>query len=244
MMKNGGRRIAIPKGAVLADPVRLDDVQEAAAAALFDPAFWLARGALLPTGRGRGAAWFIAAGTRQWVLRHFRRGGWIAALCADRYVWAGEARVRSFAEWRLLAALAAMDLPVPRPVAARYQRGWFTYRCDLITQRLTDARPLSALLEEDRLREDRWRAIGAAIAQLHRAGVDHADLNAHNILLDSQGTISVIDFDRGRIRAPGRWKLGNLRRLRRSLDKISTAIPAGRFVAGDWDRLIAGYESC
>jgi 3-deoxy-D-manno-octulosonic acid kinase len=243
MTKNGGRRIAIARGAVLADPGRLDDAQEAPAATLFDPGFWRARGALLATDRGRGSAWFIAAGTRQWVLRHFRRGGWIAALCADRYLWAGEARVRSFAEWRLLAALAALDLPVPAPVAARYQRGWFTYRCDLITQRLADARPLSALLEEDRLSEDRWRAIGAAIARLHRAGVDHADLNAHNVLIDSQGTVSVIDFDRGRIRAPGRWKRGNLQRLRRSLDKLSVVMPAGRFAAGDWDRLIAGYET-
>jgi len=55
--------------------------------------------------------------------------------------------------------------------------------------------------------------------------------------------VSVIDFDRGRLRAPGRWKRGNLQRLRRSLDKLSVVMPAGRFAAGDWDRLIAGYET-
>ena len=49
-----------------------------------------------------------------------------------------------------------------------------------------------------------WRAIGAAIARLHRGGVDHADLNAHNILLDGRGAVSVIDFDRGRVRGARR----------------------------------------
>jgi hypothetical protein len=44
----------------------------------------------------------------QWVLRHYRRGGAVARrLLADRYVWAGEERVRAFAEWRLLARLHA-----------------------------------------------------------------------------------------------------------------------------------------
>jgi 3-deoxy-D-manno-octulosonic acid kinase len=243
MTKDGGRRIAISRGAMLADPIRLGNVPQSAAEALFEPAFWQARGQLHATSRGRGSAWFIADGTRQWVLRHFRRGGFIAALCADRYLWTGEARVRAFAEWHLLAGLAAMDLPVPRPVAARYRRGWFMYRCDLITERLQGARPLSTILEETRLGEQGWRAIGAALARLHRAGVDHADLNAHNILLDAAGAASVIDFDRGRVRSPGRWRRANLRRLHRSLVKIAAGVPSDRFSPADWVCLIGGYGS-
>ena len=134
---------------------------------------------------GRGSAWFIASGARQWVLRHFRRGGFIARLSQDGYVWTGEERVRAFAEWRLLELLARRGLPVPRPVAARYQRTGLRYRCDLITQRIVDAEPLSAALARRALPEPVWRAVGATVARLHGAGVDHADLNAHNILLDA-----------------------------------------------------------
>jgi len=52
---------------------------------------------------------------------------------------------------------------------------------------------------------------------LHAAGADHADLNAHNILLDGDGVVSVIDFDRGRLRNGGSWMRRNLARLQRCL---------------------------
>ena len=73
------------------------------------------------------------------------------------------------------------------------------------------------------------------------AGVDHADLNAHNILLDSRGVVSVIDFDRGRVRERGAWTVHNLRRLHRSLAKISRQLPPDRFSGEAWECLLAGY---
>jgi tRNA A-37 threonylcarbamoyl transferase component Bud32 len=113
----------------------------------------------------------------------------------------------------------------------------------LITQRIMDANPLSAALARGALPESQWRAVGAAVAQLHGAGVDHADLNAHNILIDARGVVSVIDFDRGQTRRPGSWSSRNLQRLRRSLDKISRGLPADRYTARDWDGLMAGYQA-
>ena len=178
----------------------------------------------------------------QWALRHFRRGGFIARLSQDRYVWVGEDRVRAFAEWRLLAVLTQRGLPVPKPVAARYVRTALSYRCDLITQRIADAEPLSAALRAAALPESTWRAVGAVIARLHAANVWHADLNAHNILLDGRGVVSVIDFDRGRLRGQGSWTSRNLQRLRGSLVKISRAGPSDRFSARTWDWFVAGYR--
>jgi 3-deoxy-D-manno-octulosonic acid kinase len=220
---------------MLSDPTCLGNLPRNTEEMLFDPEYWRGRGELVEVSGGRGSAWFIASGTRQWVLRHFRRGGFIARWWRDSYVWTGESRVRAFAEWRLLALLLQRGLPVPRPVAARYQRSGLTYRCDLITQRIANAEPLSAVLARGGIAEVRWRAVGAAVASLHRAGVDHADLNAHNILLDPQGRVSIIDFDRGRLRGPGTWAARNLQRLRRSLLKI------GHFSAESWGWLMAGY---
>ena len=202
MTKDGARRIATSDGAVLVDAESLEKGPRAESDSWFEPAYWAARGELDEVTAGRGAAWFIgAAGC--WVLRHYRRGGFVARLSQDGYLWAGEDRVRAFAEWRLLAELAGSGLPVPRPVAARYRRRGMLYRCDLITQRIVDAHPLSSVLMSGSLDERTWRNIGAAVARLHAAGADHADLNAHNILVDGTGRVSVIDFDRGRLRRSG-----------------------------------------
>ena len=240
-MTNGGQRTATASGVMLADPADIGNALLRDAQALFEPDFWAARGELQAVSGGRGAAWFIGPATNQWVLRHYRRGGFIAAVSKDRYVWAGENQVRAFAEWRLLQQLVQQHLAVPKPIAAWYRRSGLTYSCDLITQRIADARALSSVLQSVALPPADWRAIGAAIARLHHAGVDHADLNAHNILLDAAQRVSVIDFDRGRLRTPGDWRSRNLRRLHRSLSKISRALPPGRFTAPAWEALMAGY---
>ncbi len=78
-----------------------------------------------------------------WVLRHYRRGGMIANVLGDRYLWTGAGRTRGFAEFRLLAALRARGLPVPTPVAARYRRKGVHYRADLITRRIGNATTLA-----------------------------------------------------------------------------------------------------
>jgi 3-deoxy-D-manno-octulosonic acid kinase len=228
---------------MLADPADLGNPALDVAESLFDPKFWAARGELLAVSGGRGAAWFIGAGANQWVLRHYRRGGFIDLLSQDRYVWSGEDKVRAFAEWRLLAFLTARGLPVPTPIAAWYRRTGLTYRCDLITRRIPDTQPLSAVLRLAAILDTTWRAMGVVIARLHRAGVDHPDLTAHNILLDSDQAISVVDFDRGLLRPPGTWSSRNVQRLHRSLAKVSVNLPPDRFTTMAWNLFLAGYHA-
>ena len=244
-MIKGGQRIATATGVMLADPNGLGNPPLSGGESLFDPNFWTARDELAAVSGGRGAAWFVGPAPHPWVLRHYRRGGLAAHVSADRYLWAGEDRVRAFAEWRLLSFLTQRNLNVPKPVAAFYRRAGLSYRCDLITQRIAQAEPLSAVLASGALARGApvaWREVGLAIARLHRLGVDHADLNAHNILVGVAG-ISIIDFDRGRLRAPGGWAAGNLQRLQRSLRKITAALPAERFTPADWNELLAGYRA-
>jgi 3-deoxy-D-manno-octulosonic acid kinase len=242
-MIKGGQRIATATGVMLADPYGLGNAQFAAADHLFDREFWAARGELEAVTQGRGSAWFIGGGNHHWVLRHFRRGGCIARISADRYWWLGEGRVRAFAEWRLLEQLVQRGLPVPKPIAARYQRVGLTYRCDLITERILHAQPLSTLLASAALPDTTWRAVGATLGRLRDCGVDHADLNAHNILIAGPEAISVIDFDRGIMRAPGKWASRNLRRLKDSLTKIARQLPNDRFTPAAWDTLLSGYRA-
>jgi 3-deoxy-D-manno-octulosonic acid kinase len=233
------RRAPTRNGAMLYDASRLSNAGES----LFDLKFWLEEQATKRTPGGRGAALFIEHSGQAWVLRHYRRGGFVARISADRYLWTGEERTRPFREWRLLAELHDAGLPVPAPIAARYVRRALSYTGDLITERIENAQPVSALLASAPLPAATWRAIGACVHRLHEASVWHADLNAHNILIGVDGRVSRVDFDRARRRAPGPWREANLARLERSLRKICRDLPAERFTPQAWSSLRAGYDS-
>ncbi|TEA78400.1 3-deoxy-D-manno-octulosonic acid kinase [Allopusillimonas ginsengisoli] len=166
---------------------------------------------------GRQAAWFVEGGFGAAVLRRYRRGGLVAHLSADRYIWTGEHSTRSFAEFDLLHFMHRQGLPVPRPLAASYWRKGAGYRAAILVQRLMDTRPLAQILDEANPHD-----VATAIFAVHEAGIWHADLNAYNILLDPQGKAWLIDFDKGRLHPllSAERRRGNLLRLRRSLVKV------------------------
>lgn len=169
---------------------------------------------------GRGAAWFVEGDFGRGVLRRYRRGGLAARASRDTYLWLGESRVRSFAEFRLLATLRAQGLPVPAPLLAGYWRRGLGYRAAIVVERIDGATALAGYVHDPAAAV--WASAGRSIAQLHAAGVDHADLNAHNVLFDAAGRAWLIDFDRGRLRRPAvGWREANLARLSRSLAKLS-----------------------
>src|SRR5207253_1145859 len=77
--------------------------------------------------RGRGTTHFVKSAGRHFVLRHYRRGGLIAHLAADKYIWRGAENTRPFEEWQLTYRLHRAGLPVPAPLAARYRHRGLTY---------------------------------------------------------------------------------------------------------------------
>lgn len=208
----------------------------------FRPATWAQYGLLKPTGAGRGASWFIQRKPQpDWVLRHYLRGGLPGRFIRDRYLWLGESLSRPFAEWRLLFEMYyELELPVPRPVAGLVERFGVLYGGAILTERLAGT-SLSAVLAQDGLDAEIWRAIGHCLARFHGAGIAHADLNAHNILIAGDGSVSLLDFDRGHRRSPGPWRWFNIRRLARSLEKILGARWPEIRAAG-WQQLLKAYE--
>lgn len=210
---------------------------------LFDVNHWRREDRLLGSETGRGETWVLAASeSERWILRHYRRGGMAAWLSRDLYLFRGLERSRPFREWRLIANLYELGLPVPRPVAAAYHRRGLSYRGDLITVLLPEVEPLAEVLEQRHLEEPAWEAIGQTLARFHEAGVDHTDLNAHNILLGRQGGVWLVDFDKCSRRAPGAWQKSNLSRLERSLRKLATE-RGSAFPAVGWKALNGGYGS-
>lgn len=221
-------------GSIVFDAVRLRQ----AGPELLDPGHY-GDAASAVAGGGRGAAWFVRGQMGDAVLRHYRRGGLMARLGRQRYAWLGEARVRSVAEFRLLAELHREGLPVPAPLVAGYWRMGWGYRAAILVERIAGARALSQWLQGSADGAP-WESVGDMLARFHLAGLDHADLNADNVLVDDRGQPWLIDFDRCvRRRAAGGWRERNLRRLERSLAKRD---PDGRWRPG-FARLQRAYAA-
>lgn len=207
----------------------------------FDDSDWQQDGYLLREKTGRGAVLVLDRGVEKWVLRHYQRGGLVSRFIHDHYVWTGLERTRAFREWRLLAALHDAGLPAPRPVAARVRRAGLLYQADIVTAYLPDTRPLSVYLDRGQPLQERWRCIGRMLRSFHDRGVDHPDLTAHNILLDSDDGVFLVDFDNARLRPPGPWREAGIARLERSLRKV--ALETGTaFDDEGWRLLEHGYR--
>ncbi|WFF41109.1 3-deoxy-D-manno-octulosonic acid kinase [Salinicola endophyticus] len=202
--------------------------------AWLNPAAWQAKGLVVGSAPGRGASQFLQVEDQAWVLRPYRRGGMVARVNEQRYLWQGLERTRAFREMRLTLALYERGLPVPAPVAALVCRQGPTYRAALLTQRLAHSRALADCLDPDAtaLLHD----VGRVIRRFHDVGLDHVDLNARNLLISTdpasgRDKVWMIDFDRCRLRPAGAWQQRNLARLERSLTRFSTANASALFAA-------------
>ena len=227
------RITATPAGAIRFDA----SLAETPDADWFNPEAWRRRDAEVAVlGGGRGGAWSIDAGLARYALRHYRRGGAIRHLLQDRYLFRNADATRGFREFDLLAQLHDEGFPVPKPVAVRYQQDGSWYRADLLMQLIDNGRSLHQRLRAGDPVD--WTAMGRAIAGLHRRGVWHADLNAHNALVDDARRVWIIDFDRAQIRRPAAsWQRANIERLARSLRKLGH----GALLPIAWPQLQRGY---
>jgi len=230
--------LSTSRGGIVYDAARLRKPE----AGMFTRAYWQERSQLESMSGGRGTVSVLHSQEGDWILRHYKRGGLAARISADRYLWLGANATRSLREWRLLAQLHDRGLPVPAPIAARYERTGLLYRADIITARLSHARTLAQVIAEKSLDATAWRHIGQTIARFHAVGVHHADLNANNIML-TDDAVYLLDFDRGRIRARGAWEGDVIARLQRSLEKLRTKHPELNYGEREWQALLAGVNA-
>lgn len=199
---------------ILYDPTALDVVSPEWLSA----EFWRIRKGVLAEFGGRGQALAVATGAGPAVLRAYFRGGLVARLVRDRYLFTGYQKSRSFREWRLLARLHDIGLPVPQPLMAGCERRGATYRAALLTRLIENT--ISLPQAADILEPEHWQKLGKTLQRFFRAGVVHPDLNASNLLIDGDCNWFVIDFDRARIQNGPSNPVPMLDRLERSLDKF------------------------
>lgn len=190
---------------------------------------------------GRGGVRIVAAGALgEAVVRPFRRGGLVEAFNRRRY-FLGD---RALAELVSTHRLRRRGAPVPEALAAVRSGMRPGYEACLVTRRIPKAPTAAAALAtaSGPARERVLTSAGRAIRRLHEAGGVHADLNAHNILVSErgEGPAIVIDLDRAVVLAgpvPERKRRANLRRLRRSLQKLGL-----ESALADWEVLERAYS--
>lgn len=171
-------------------------------------------------GAGRQAVTRKIVSNMPMVLRHYYRGGAPARLSRDKFIFTGYQSTRPFCEINLLNNMLGKQLPVPRPVAARCVRQGMTYQADILMHEIVNVQTLIEKLSQMSLADNVWEKIGGTISRFHRSGIQHVDLNAHNILINDQQDIYLVDFDRCKQKVySSRWAQQGLKRLERSLQK-------------------------
>ncbi len=168
--------------------------------------------------RGRGRVHVVPAppgpwreGTR-WVVRHYHRGGAVAALLGDRYLRGPVARPAR--EYEVSRRLGELGIPTAPAIGAAVYIGLLFYRGDLVTEWVAGSRDLAAILfgaaqlddaggtADPRDAGTAMEAAGRLVRQLHEGRVIHPDLNIKNILIapTTSGPIGVVlDLDRARL---------------------------------------------
>ena len=190
---------------------------------------------------GRGNAHFLKVDGFDLVLREYLRGGLVRHVNTRHYLWQGLQQTRAYRELHMLAKCVSKGLPAPVGYGCKIQRDGLFYTASLITHKL-DGVTFAERLSTDAVSSDAWAAVGGTIALFHNAGIWHADLNAHNILITQAGAVSLIDFDRALEYLPAKLPAqSNVQRLHRSL--LKEAGKSGyEFNASGWAALLGSYE--
>ena len=207
----------------------------------FNAQFWQTNDKIIGSAQGRGTTWFIQLEKAQAALRHYRRGGIFGKLISDHYIFLGWKKSRSVAEFELLQTLDNAGVNVPKPIAARVVKRTFCYQADLLSEKIPNAQDLVTILQQRSLMEAEYQAIAKQIKKMHQAQVNHTDLNIHNILLDKQGKVWLIDFDKCYLQSGDTWKTKNLQRLLRSFNKELHKRQI-KWAMSDWNMLTQYYN--
>lgn len=176
------------------------------------------------------------------VLRHYCRGGIPAKFSRDKFIFHGWHATRAYRELVLLESMTCMSLPVPVPVAAKCDLKGAFYTSDIIMHEIKNSETLAQILIKDKLPSQIWQRVGRIIKKFHLNGIQHVDLNANNILIDSNEHVYLIDFDRCVQREySDAWGKKGLKRLKRSLLKIKDTHSELAFCEDDFRVLTDAY---
>ena len=192
-----------------------------------------------PLSGGRGGAYILKHDEETYVTKHYLRGGFAAKLLDDQYLWTGEKKTRPYREIEVTQHAYQNGLPVAQPIAYCIKKSGLFYQASIITRFVENQGTLADVLSRQILKEQDWGQLAKVISKMHDLHINHADLNADNILIGKDMSITLIDFDKAQIETrSGNWKQNNIDRLLRSLHKISPEY----FSTEQWNTFLKAYQ--
>ena len=186
--------------------------------------------------RGRGCPAVVPFTRGKLVIRHYYHGGCLRGLTGDLFLGIS----RFLNELEILSETYRTGIPVPEPAGLIVEPvGGGLLRADLVSVYIPDSFELLTYYrqfprypsrEQDMEKRRIISGAGRAVAELHRAGFRHADLQLKNIAVQRTPAgplIFILDFDKARwdkfnLKKPVR---ANLLRLYRSFCKMCLSSP-------------------
>jgi len=197
-------------------------------------------------GMGRGAIFFLSGGKLPYpiVVRQYRHGGLLRFLSGARFF----SPRRFLAELQIHTQVQRFGISVPPALGvivvkqgakSVFVNGYY------VTRRLQECVGLAEFMETagaaGRLQIS--YDIGAGLRKLHEQGIFYTDLHVKNILVEPQGKVCFIDFDKAKqYNAPlsGRRRRANLYRFIRSVKKYLDR--GGKLTDSDRAAFLIAYE--
>lgn len=174
------------------------------------------------TGRGYTGVQTIEGLGRVFV-KQYAHGGLLRHITGGQFLCLGP--TRSFLEYSMLERVRALGVSAPRPMLF-VNKGSFLYRSWLIMEEIVDSRNLAEVSASSRaddadVLQDAMAKLGEQVLKLITNKILHVDLHPGNVLVNGQGDVYLVDFDKAREFSGSADKLRDLylRRWRRAVIK-------------------------
>ncbi|MBK64668.1 MAG: Kae1-associated kinase Bud32 [Euryarchaeota archaeon] len=102
-------------------------------------------------------------------------------------------RQRLTVEARALGRLQYHELSAPSIIDLDLEQGW------ILMSKIEGITLFDYLNNKNNLVSEKIKSFGVIIRKLHEIGISHGDLTTHNVLIDSEGNLSLIDFGLAKI---------------------------------------------
>ncbi len=170
--------------------------------------------------KGRATVFELEYENKKYILKHYVRGGFIANISYDKYLFTSLLTTRCLKEYNFLNKLHKKGLPVPKPVAIQVITNRFTYTADIITNKIDNEGTLHDFVSNQKMNVNLWENLKNTLEKFYQKNIYHSDLNARNIIIDKNNNFFILDFDNSYFFYKKKYFKKSIIRLERSLKKI------------------------
>ncbi len=129
-------------------------------------------------------------------IKHYSHGGVLRSITGGYFI--GSGRSRSEVEFEMLEKVRELGVAAPKPLAV-VKKGALIYETWLLMEELSDTRSLVEIQHDDQALHSAMRRLTGQVLKLVEHKIFHVDLHPGNVLIDSAGGVSLIDFDKATV---------------------------------------------